>query len=213
MTTLQMVQFVGIMVHGFQLVFYDDCDFPWQFSYYIAAHAVLFFILFSQFYIQAYLTKPRKTTADPKSGVKVLGIVTVSCTRTLLSSLHRRRPYITAASTEYTRTARQPISPMRTAKRISRSSTRTPERLTHTVCPRKALAFRNALFSATRSGVEACVVSKEISYAGVCACFRFFSLFAILCALLCNVLGPSLYSFCFNEFLHCYLFCHGPRDE
>merc|ERR1712062_729700 len=51
LTTLQMIQFVGIMTHGFQLVFYDDCDFPWQFSYYIGAHAVLFFVLFSQFYM------------------------------------------------------------------------------------------------------------------------------------------------------------------
>lgn len=57
MTTLQMVQFVGIMVHGFQLVLYDDCKFPWQFSYYIGAHAVMFFILFSEFYITNYLIK------------------------------------------------------------------------------------------------------------------------------------------------------------
>ena len=62
MTTLQMVQFVGIMVHGFQLMLYDDCDFPWQFSYYIGAHAVMFFFLFSQFYVRAYLSKPAKRT-------------------------------------------------------------------------------------------------------------------------------------------------------
>lgn len=55
MTNLQMFQFIGIMVHGFQLAFYDDCDFPWQLSIYIGAHAVLFFILFAQFYIQAYM--------------------------------------------------------------------------------------------------------------------------------------------------------------
>ena len=62
MTTLQMIQFIGIMTHGFQLVFYDDCDFPWQFAYYIAAHAVMFFGLFSQFYIKEYLSpsKPKK---------------------------------------------------------------------------------------------------------------------------------------------------------
>nr|WDS84448.1 elongation of very long chain fatty acids protein 7 [Apocyclops royi] len=62
MTTLQMVQFVGIMVHGFQLIFYDDCDFPWQFAYYIAAHAVMFFILFGQFYISTYIVKQTKQT-------------------------------------------------------------------------------------------------------------------------------------------------------
>ena len=60
MTNLQMIQFVGIMVHGFQLVLYDDCDFPWQFSYFIGAHAVMFFFLFAQFYVRAYLTpKPK----------------------------------------------------------------------------------------------------------------------------------------------------------
>jgi len=57
LTNLQMVQFVAIMVHGFQLVFYDDCDFPWQFAYYIGAHAVLFFGLFSEFYIRTYFKK------------------------------------------------------------------------------------------------------------------------------------------------------------
>jgi len=60
LTTLQMLQFIGIMVHGFQLVFYDDCDFPWQFSYYIGAHAVLFFALFSEFYVKSYLNKSSK---------------------------------------------------------------------------------------------------------------------------------------------------------
>ena len=55
-----MVQFVGIMVHGFQLVFYDDCDFPWQFAYYIGAHAVLFFGLFSEFYIRTYFNQNSK---------------------------------------------------------------------------------------------------------------------------------------------------------
>ena len=62
LTTLQMIQFVGIMAHGFQLVFYDDCDFPWQFSYYIGAHAVLFFVLFSEFYIANYLKKRPSAT-------------------------------------------------------------------------------------------------------------------------------------------------------
>jgi len=67
LTTLQMIQFVGIMTHGFQLVFYDDCDFPWQFSYYIGAHAVLFFVLFSQFYIANYL---RKSPSSASAAIK-----------------------------------------------------------------------------------------------------------------------------------------------
>nr|UZZ64685.1 fatty acid elongase elovl1a [Platychelipus littoralis] len=69
MTTLQMIQFIGIMVHAFQLVLYDDCDFPWQFSYFIGAHAVMFFILFSQFYIQAYLTKKPHQKKTESNGV------------------------------------------------------------------------------------------------------------------------------------------------
>eukprot|EP00096_Caligus_rogercresseyi_P013100 TRINITY_DN5756_c1_g1_i1.p1 TRINITY_DN5756_c1_g1~~TRINITY_DN5756_c1_g1_i1.p1 ORF type:complete len:288 (+),score=60.33 TRINITY_DN5756_c1_g1_i1:336-1199(+) len=57
MTTMQMIQFIMIMIHGFQLIFYDDCPFPYQFSYYIGAHAILFFILFLDFYIKAYVNK------------------------------------------------------------------------------------------------------------------------------------------------------------
>lgn len=58
MTTLQMVQFVGIMTHGFQFLFMgSECRFPWQYGLYIGAHAVLFFILFSQFYVREYFGK------------------------------------------------------------------------------------------------------------------------------------------------------------
>lgn len=64
LTTLQMVQFIGVMAHGFQLVLYDDCDFPWQFSIYIAAHGVLFFILFSQFYVKEYFNKASKKVIE-----------------------------------------------------------------------------------------------------------------------------------------------------
>lgn len=68
MTTMQMIQFVMIMAHGFQLAFYkDDCGFPWQFSLYIGAHAILFFVLFSQFYVEAYL---RKKTPHPSNKSK-----------------------------------------------------------------------------------------------------------------------------------------------
>jgi len=68
LTTLQMVQFVAIMVHAFQLVLYDDCDFPWKFSYYIGAHAVLFFILFSEFYINNYLNKKQTRKVEDANG-------------------------------------------------------------------------------------------------------------------------------------------------
>ena len=60
MTNLQMIQFIGMMIHAFQLIFYDDCDFPWQFSYYIGAHALLFFVLFGHFYVREYLYGQKK---------------------------------------------------------------------------------------------------------------------------------------------------------
>ena len=69
LTTLQMVQFVAIFVHGFQLVFYNDCNFPWQFGLYISAHALLFFALFSQFYIKNYFNKTNKKAMVKDAGI------------------------------------------------------------------------------------------------------------------------------------------------
>ena len=61
MTNLQMAQFVAVMVHAFQLLFYEDCGFPREFAYYIGSHAILFFVLFANFYFKAYL-QPRSVT-------------------------------------------------------------------------------------------------------------------------------------------------------
>nr|UZZ64688.1 fatty acid elongase elovl1d [Platychelipus littoralis] len=60
LTNLQMIQFVFVFFHSFQLIFYEDCDFPVLFAYWIAGISVMFFVLFSQFYIQTYLTKYSK---------------------------------------------------------------------------------------------------------------------------------------------------------
>ena len=60
MTDLQMVQFVGIFAHSIQLLFVPDCGFPVAYGYYIGAHAVMFFVLFSQFYIKEYLKGKNK---------------------------------------------------------------------------------------------------------------------------------------------------------
>lgn len=62
------VQFVLVMVHAFQLLFKNDCNYPIYFAYFIGAHAVLFYFLFSQFYKQAY-------TQKQKVGVVVLSII------------------------------------------------------------------------------------------------------------------------------------------
>lgn len=58
LTSLQMVQFLAIMVHAFQLLFID-CDYPKAFVWWIGMHAVMFFFLFKEFYKQQY-TKPSK---------------------------------------------------------------------------------------------------------------------------------------------------------
>ncbi|XP_036323388.1 elongation of very long chain fatty acids protein AAEL008004 isoform X2 [Rhagoletis pomonella] len=58
LTTLQMVQFVLIMVHAFQLLFID-CNYPKAFVWWIGMHAVMFFFLFNEFYKNAY--KGRRT--------------------------------------------------------------------------------------------------------------------------------------------------------
>lgn len=59
LTVLQMVQFVLVMVHAFQLLFRNDCNYPIYFAYFIGAHAVLFYFLFSNFYKQAYTNKKK----------------------------------------------------------------------------------------------------------------------------------------------------------
>ncbi|XP_044754274.1 elongation of very long chain fatty acids protein AAEL008004-like [Coccinella septempunctata] len=67
LTTLQMAQFVGIMVHAFQLLFID-CNYPRAFVWWIGMHAVMFFFLFKEFYNKAYQRKPRaKIESSDKS--------------------------------------------------------------------------------------------------------------------------------------------------
>ncbi|XP_037956457.1 elongation of very long chain fatty acids protein AAEL008004-like isoform X2 [Teleopsis dalmanni] len=58
LTTFQMVQFILIMVHAFQLLFID-CNYPKAFVWWIGMHAVMFFFLFNEFYKAAY--KGRRT--------------------------------------------------------------------------------------------------------------------------------------------------------
>ncbi|XP_065074750.1 very long chain fatty acid elongase AAEL008004 isoform X1 [Ochlerotatus camptorhynchus] len=59
LTTLQMVQFVAIMVHAFQLLFID-CNYPKAFVWWIGMHAVMFFFLFNEFYQSTYKANKRR---------------------------------------------------------------------------------------------------------------------------------------------------------
>ncbi|CAH3817629.1 unnamed protein product [Pieris brassicae] len=61
-TVIQMIQFVLVFLHAFQLLFID-CDYPRAFVWWIGMHAVLFYYLFSDFYKQAYLKKAKRAKA------------------------------------------------------------------------------------------------------------------------------------------------------
>ncbi|CAH0407825.1 unnamed protein product [Chilo suppressalis] len=65
LTTLQMVQFIGIMVHAFQLLFIE-CDYPRAFVWWIGMHAVMFFFLFKDFYNQSYSSKTKVRAKSPQ---------------------------------------------------------------------------------------------------------------------------------------------------
>nr|AWJ25052.1 fatty acid elongase [Nilaparvata lugens] len=56
LTSLQMVQFVMIFAHQFQLLFID-CNYPKSFMIWIGLHGVMFLFLFSDFYRERYSTK------------------------------------------------------------------------------------------------------------------------------------------------------------
>jgi len=68
LTVLQLVQFVLIFTHSFQLLFYENCNFPKGFAYWIGSHGILFLFLFSDFYKKSYLQKEgselKKKTED-----------------------------------------------------------------------------------------------------------------------------------------------------
>ncbi|KAJ9601425.1 hypothetical protein L9F63_000449, partial [Diploptera punctata] len=61
LTTLQMVQFVLIFAHQFQIVFYKDCNYPRGFMVWIGLHGVMFLFLFSDFYKNSYIKSSTKS--------------------------------------------------------------------------------------------------------------------------------------------------------
>ncbi|XP_066996890.1 very long chain fatty acid elongase AAEL008004 isoform X2 [Anabrus simplex] len=63
LTVLQMVQFILVMVHAFQLLFID-CNYPRAFVWWIGMHAVMFYFLFSDFYKQAYKKAANKKAME-----------------------------------------------------------------------------------------------------------------------------------------------------
>ncbi|CAG9761109.1 unnamed protein product [Ceutorhynchus assimilis] len=73
LTTFQMVQFIAIMVHAFQLLFID-CNYPRVFAWWIGSHAVLFFFLFKDFYQKSYRGSRRAKLAASNGTVHQNGV-------------------------------------------------------------------------------------------------------------------------------------------
>jgi len=57
LTGVQMVQFIMIALHSFQLLFYKNCDYPKAFVWWIGTHGLLFLVLFYGFYKDSYEEK------------------------------------------------------------------------------------------------------------------------------------------------------------
>ncbi|XP_076642607.1 very long chain fatty acid elongase AAEL008004 isoform X2 [Halictus rubicundus] len=59
LTVFQMIQFIAVMIHAFQLLFID-CNYPKAFVWWIGLHATMFFFLFNEFYQQSYQQKKKR---------------------------------------------------------------------------------------------------------------------------------------------------------
>jgi len=71
MTSMQMIQFILVMIHTSQL-FFIDCDYPTLFAYWILAYAIMFLLFFANFYVQAY-KKPAETSEKSKTNSQTNG--------------------------------------------------------------------------------------------------------------------------------------------
>ena len=56
LTTMQLMQFATFFVHA-TFPLFIDCDFPKYYSYIILFHGAMFFVMFANFYLQAYVKK------------------------------------------------------------------------------------------------------------------------------------------------------------
>lgn len=75
LTTFQMVQFVAIFTHQFQLLF-RECDYPKGFMVWIGLHGVMFLFLFSDFYKAKYTNAGRGAKSALKMNGHTNGTVT-----------------------------------------------------------------------------------------------------------------------------------------
>lgn len=68
MTKMQIIQFILVTVHSVQLLWMKDCRYPRLFAYWILAYAVIFLVMFANFYIQAYKKKPGTSSESHTNG-------------------------------------------------------------------------------------------------------------------------------------------------
>ncbi|XP_029048654.1 elongation of very long chain fatty acids protein AAEL008004-like isoform X2 [Osmia bicornis bicornis] len=66
LTVFQMIQFVVVMIHAFQLLFIN-CNYPKAFVWLIGLHATMFFFLFNEFYQQSYLQRRKPLKKDQQN--------------------------------------------------------------------------------------------------------------------------------------------------
>lgn len=72
LTALQMVQFILVMIHAFQLLFID-CNYPKAFVWWIGMHAVMFYFLFRNFYQETYKKRAKIVASKNENYVKANG--------------------------------------------------------------------------------------------------------------------------------------------
>ncbi|BFZ17105.1 hypothetical protein BsWGS_20144 [Bradybaena similaris] len=65
MTSMQITQFLLVMAHSSQLLFME-CNYPKFFVFWIGLYALIFLIMFANFYIQAYLV-PKSVESSEKT--------------------------------------------------------------------------------------------------------------------------------------------------
>lgn len=69
LTTFQMLQFVAIFTHQFQLLF-RECDYPKGFMVWIGLHGIMFLFLFSDFYKAKYINASKRLHAKQNGTAK-----------------------------------------------------------------------------------------------------------------------------------------------
>jgi hypothetical protein len=87
MTSIQMVQFIIIFIHSFQLLF-RECNFPKSFMWWIGFHAVLFWFLFWDFYKNTYLAK-RSALREGKKASNGTAFFACSQTESFINGIHK----------------------------------------------------------------------------------------------------------------------------